>query len=519
MKKILFYFLLLALTTQLYAQQTLQLKDLKGTELHNRVRLNFIPVAMPTDLHPDIAKTMGLMGVHYQVPINKWLYGGVAMHAAVTGDQGGLFTLGIELGNQLQLYKNLYLDTNIHFGGGGGYRYLINDGAFLNPNIGLEYKYKNSAFGIQYSHVNFYTGSIKSNSISFYLQLENTIKLASYEHANKQYALNNSSETNTWSRKVNKSALQIRFDYFSPIGNSRKDNNNDQEPLTNTLHVLGFEYQKYINPNTFSYIHTDAIYKGLRAGFMDLFLGMGYNIANSKHLHLATKFAIGAAGGRVAPEGGLMMYPNLELDVAIAKNTGISTHIGYYRAIGGDLEAYTYGFGLKHYILSGGTQQTNATSNYSKYHTQGIRVSLQNQTYLNATRFHLAPIDLQLLAIKVNYDLNKTFYLTGDAGFAYDGESGGYAHGLAGIGANSPYFLYSKLQAYLESSIGAAGGGGIDTGEGIVIRPNIGLRYSFSNTLAIESSIGKMIAPNGTLNATNYNIGITFSFTSLQVKS
>ncbi len=76
---------------------------------------------------------------------------------------------------------------------------------------------------------------------------------------------------------VVKNVQQVRFDFFKPIGNSRKDNANNQEPLTETLYVLGFEYQKYISNNTFVFAHADAIYKGLRAGFMDLFFGAGYH--------------------------------------------------------------------------------------------------------------------------------------------------------------------------------------------------------------------------------------------------
>ena len=145
---------------------------------------------MPTGFDSSLKPTMGLMGLHYQMPINNWLYGGIGMYGAITGDQGGLFTLGIELGINKKIYNNLYLDANFHFGGGGGYRYLINDGAFINPNIGLQYKLDKFNIGLQYSHVDFYTGHIKSNSVSFFLEIPSVLKFTDYKNAQKRFCCN-----------------------------------------------------------------------------------------------------------------------------------------------------------------------------------------------------------------------------------------------------------------------------------------------------------------------------------------
>ena len=515
LKKKALRYLSLALCFFLYTHLSFSQENiatLKGTALKNTVRLHFIPVQMPTHFDPSLKPTMGLMGLHYQTPINNWLYGGVGMYAAVTGDQGGLFTLGVELGVTPQLVGNLYLDASFHFGGGGGYRNLINDGAFINPNIGLKYKQKKFNFGVQYSHLNFYTGAVKSNSISFFIEIPSLLKFTNYSNAQKNFVASNLSKDHIWKTPVTKNVQQVRFDFFKPIGNSRKDNANRQEPLTETLDVLGFEYQKYISNTTFVFAHTDAVYKGLRAGFMDLFFGVGYHPYQSKNINLFTKFAIGGAGGRVAPEGGLMIYPSAGIDVKIATKIALSSHVGYYGAVAGDLEAYTFGFGVKYLGFNGGTK------NYSSFKTQGIRIGIQNQTYLNVLKTDDLPVDLQLLGLQVNYDLNATFYLVGEVGFAYDGKSGGYAHGMAGIGMYSPYFIKNKLRAHVETLAGAAGGAGIDTGEGIVFRPSIGLSYTLTNSVSLQSSIGKFITPFGKLKSTNINIGLSFGLATLSAK-
>ena len=122
-----------------------------------------------------------------------------------------------------------------------------------------------------------------------------------------------------------------------------------------------------------------------------------------------------------------------------------------------------------------------------------------------------APIDLQLIALQVNYDLNAYSYLAGQASFAYHGESGGYADGMAGIGVQSHQLISRHAQLYSELLIGAGGGGGIDTDEGIVIKPKVGIVIPTVHDISLLASIGKIMSPMGNLNATNLNIGIQFS--------
>lgn len=500
------------MSIQVYSQE--ETSQLKGKELTNSVRLNFIPVQMPSEEFSNLKPTMGMFGLHYQIPFNNWLYGGAAMYAAATGDQGGLFTLGIELGINKRLYKSLYVDANFHFGGGGGYRYLVNDGGYINPNIGLQYKHKNYSFGIQYSHVNFYSGAIKSNSISFFVEIPSVLRYTNYEEAHQNFIATDNLPDNFWQRPAVRNVQQLRFDFFRPFGNSRKDNG---DILNETLYVLGFEYQKFLNDKTFLFVHTDAIYKGLRAGFMDLFFGAGYYPYQSKYLNLFAKLGVGAAGGRVAPEGGLMMYPSAGVDLKISDHVSLSGHGGYYRAIAGDLEAYTVGFGIKYMGLNGGTQ-TN-TSETPTLSTKGITLSMENQTYFEVAKTddpeNILSVDLQLLALQFNYDLTKNIYLIGEAGFAYGGRSGGYAHGLAGIGFKTNNFLNNKLNAFVDVTGGAAGGAGVDTGEGIVVRPTVGLNYTVIPNFTLTASGGKLYSPYGAINSTNINIGFNFSFASL----
>ena len=161
--------------------------------------------------------------------------------------------------------------------------------------------------------MNFYSGEIKSNSISFFAEVPITLRMANYREALKTFIAKDDESGNSWNTPASKTAQQIRFDFLSPIGNSKRDNG---LPIEETLYAIGFEYQKYVNKQMYTFVHTDAIYKGLRAGFMDLFFGLGRNLTEDKLFNLFCKLGIGAAGGRIAPEGGsqvqewISKYPN-----------------------------------------------------------------------------------------------------------------------------------------------------------------------------------------------------------------
>ena len=110
--------------------------------------------------------------------------------------------------------------------------------------------------------------------------------MANYREALKTFIVKDDESGNSWNTPASKTAQQIRFDFLSPIGNSKRDNG---LPIEETLYAIGFEYQKYVNKQMYAFVHTDAIYKGLRTGFMDLFFGLGRNLTEDKLFNLFCK--------------------------------------------------------------------------------------------------------------------------------------------------------------------------------------------------------------------------------------
>ena len=516
-KKLLFLFF--AVTCSSLFSQVGTINDLKNNTLKNSIRLNYISVNQPVDkVTYELKPKMGFIGLNYNIPLNNWLYVGAGIHGAVTGDQGGLFTLGVNLGVNKQLYKNLYVDANVHFGGGGGYRTLVNGGGIIYPNLGLQYKLKNVSFGVQYGYVNFFTGIQKSDNVSFFIEIPSIIRSAPYEAAQKEFTIVDNYTDAFWIKPAVKSVQQVTFDFLFPYGASRKDASQNYVPVRNTLALLGFEYQRYLSKNTFIYAHTDAMYYGLVAGFMDLFIGAGQNFDITENIHLFGKLGIGLAGGRIFPENGLTFYPSIGADIKITQDFGVSGHVGYHRAVGGTFEATAVGFSLKYYGLSGGTTHPFTGEKKTTIRTKGVQIGVENQTYFNVAKFGIPNSDLQLIAIRPSYDLTKNIYLMGEASFAYEGESGGYAHGIFIPGIKSNPIKGTNFSAFAELGMGVAGGGRVDSGEGVIVRPVIGINYNASNALSFHISGGKLISPFGNVNSTNVNIGLSYGLSILSTK-
>jgi hypothetical protein len=515
---VLLFFIFISL--QNYSQ-TYNLSELEGKELHNSIRLNYILVHQPfNQVGYNLMPTMGFIGLNYNIPINDWLYTGAGFHTAITGDQGGLFTLGVNLGVNTKIYENLYLDANVHFGGGGGYRSLVNGGGIIYPNAGLQYKKNGYSFGVQYGYVNFFTGIQKNDNISFFVEIPSLLRKSSYENARKTFTINDTSKDEFWSKPAVKSLQQITFDYFFPVGDSKSDASTtpSYRPLTNTLSLVGFEYQRYLTDDTFIYAHLDAMYSGLVAGFMDMFFGVGKNFIETKHVNFFAKIGIGAAGGRIFPENGLTIYPSTGFDVKLTDEFGLSAHCGYHRSIGGTFEAYTAGFSLKYYGLNGGIKHPFTNEKSSEIKTKGIQLGVQNQSYFDVAKFGIPNSDLQLISTKIIYDINKRFYIAAEASFAYEGESGGYAHGILGLGIKSNKFANDKISLFAEAAAGVAGGGRVDSGEGVLIRPTAGINYHVNNDVSLNISGGQMWSPFGNVNSPNVNIGLSYGLSILNSK-
>src|SRR5579883_2427478 len=99
-------------------------------------RFSFDDIKMPNNI-----QRTGLLGLNYFADITPTIYAGMGTYAAVSGAQGGLFTLGVGGGVHREFLPHWWADAGMYVGGGGGKSALVGGGLMLRPNAGIAYSW------------------------------------------------------------------------------------------------------------------------------------------------------------------------------------------------------------------------------------------------------------------------------------------------------------------------------------------------------------------------------------------
>lgn len=511
MKKNLLLFLFSVLSFPLLSQEI----EIPNKKQQNAfIHIDYLSADMPTNpLGPD-EKHMGLTGLHYNLQFKNF-YTGLGFYGSVRGERGGFFTLGVNAGLKTHLTNQLFLDTGIHFGGGGGAGAPDGGGAFILPHVDLGYQFNKFSLTSGYSYINFFDGgNIKSHQLHLGLQIPVDFSYAKP----KQYASFSTEELmkTTWNHKAKKMSFMMHINNLSVQGASKDTKGNPMDG--ETIRLAGFELNSYLNNQWFLFFKADGAFDGIPAGYMDLFVGAGYHLSLFKNnTNILTKFGIGAGGGGgVDTKGGVLIYPDISIEQRITDNLYLAINKGFLMSPNRYFETSTLGFGLKYYTHLSGTTTDSKKLSSSSFKT--IEFIVKQDMYHNAKR-DLNPTEhLHQISLQLNYVIHPNLYLAGQTSFANFGNAGAYAEGLVGMGIQTNYFANNKLQLFAQGLAGGAGGGNISTGEGLIIKPSIGFNYSFNDHLSLRTAGGYVKARGGDLSSPFINLGISYKLSFLTSK-
>ena len=505
-KKLLFLFAIVFFSQQIIAQNEIVPKK-KTQKAFGKI--DFLSIELPNN-EPN----MGFTGIHYNLMLNDWSYAGVGLYGAVAGNTGGFFTLGVNAGIKKYLGDNFYVDTGFHFGGGGGKGAPDGGGAFILPHFNLGYDFESFSINSGWSYVDFFDeGNIKGHQLNVSLEIPLDYTYSDYDVSENLIDFDNLKNSD-WNINSKRTSLMFHQNNLKIKGDTRETNGNKYNG--ETIRLAGFELANYFSKNWFAFLKVDGAFDGIKAGYMDVFLGGGYLYSfNKKNTNILAKFGLGAGGGGgIETEGGFLIYPDISIEQKIFKDIYLALNTGFVMSPNSNVYTQSYGFGLKYYIERNGIINDESFTN-GKF--KGFEVIVKQDVYFDAKRDTNIEEDMHQISLQINLDLNKNIYVTGQTSFANFGDAGAYAEGIVGFGAKTNSFCRNKITVFGQVLGGAAGGGGISTGEGLIVKPSAGFSYKLNNTLSFRTSGGYVKAKGGQLSSTFINFGIKYHLSFLKM--
>jgi len=511
MKK--FFVVLLALLANQFLFSQLENIPKKKTQ-KAFAKIDFLSIDLPINPLGFKDPNMGYTGIHYNLMIQDWAYAGLGIYGAVSGNKGGFFTLGVNAGIK-KYYHSFYIDSGFHFGGGGGAGAPDGGGAFILPHFNVGYDFKSFSINSGWSYVNFFDkGNIKGHQLNIGLEIPLDYKYASYnslETTSELERLKNSD----WNGNSTRNSLLFHVNNLKIKGDSK--DTNGEKYTGETIRLAGFELASYIDKNWFAFFKVDGAFDGIDAGYMDVFLGGGYHFSmNKNRSNILLKFGIGAGGGGgVDTKGGFLIYPDISFEQKLFNDLYLSINKGFVMSPDSYFYTSSLGVGVKYYIERNGIIAPNRTFTKGKF--KGLEVLVKQDLYFDAERITNPTENLHQISLQINLLLNKHLYVAGQTSFANFGNAGAYAEGIVGLGIKTSPFLDKTTTVFTQLLGGAAGGGNISTGEGLIIKPSIGLDYKLNETLSLRSAFGYVSSKGGTLSSTYVNFGIKYKLSFLKM--
>ncbi|MGB7243724.1 MAG: hypothetical protein WBC93_16775 [Sulfitobacter sp.] len=263
---------------------------------------------------------------------------------------------------------------------------------------------------------------------------------------------------------------------------------------------------------------------GERGGFITIGAHAGLRFPVSQRLSLDSGLSVGAGGGRggyFLSGGGLMLRGHAGLKYA-APIGQLGLGVSYVSfPENGDIDSaqayisYSLPFSVAGRPgLNFGTaaQAGNAIPRRkdSKTHQFSLvtRSVMANRQVLKDASATVFQEDFKMLGVRWRTHLTDTWIAQFETVGGGGGNSAGYMHLLAGLGARQS--ITRNLSVYETLSIGGGGGGGVPTGGGFLVDAAIGVQYLFPNSAFIDVSASKFLAPSTAFSNTTLNLNFGY---------
>ncbi len=456
-------------------------------ELPGRARLGYETVTLPGD------EKMGLVGLSYLVQPAAGLCLGPAVYGAASGQRGGFFTIGAEGALCTQVYGPLNLVAGLYVGGGGGAAAPQGGGLMLRPHVDLLWDFGRFRAGVSWAKVWFPNGDIDSDQFGVVLDLPVSFG----------YQPPGGPSLSSWGGQRS----GMGFDRFLAVAGVYAPRSGSLgvsgAPLPSHIGYLGARAEAQLLPALYIGLEANGAASGGVDGYAEILGTLGSDVAlGDSGLRLGGRVALGMGGGGDVPTGGgLLAKAAADLVVPLSRDLGLGLEAGWVYAPQSGYDAPFASLALRWSLDPlPGVAPVPVRQEWSA----GAEV------FYDAARKDGSSRDLQSVSFKYSRFVGDTLYLSGQVQSAYQGGAGGFSVGLFGIGG-----LWRSGQGLLagaELLAGAAGGGGVDTGSGAVLKPMAYLGWELTPSASLRLGGGWIKAPNGELSSAVLDLSVVFAF-------
>jgi hypothetical protein len=470
---------------------------------------------------PD-GQNAGMLGLNVLFDIDPSLKLGVASYGALTGQQGGLMTLGLAAELEHDLSQSWRIHAGVFAGGGGGASgySLTGNGFMFRTDAGLTYRTQGFGnLGVGVSWVTFPSGQIRSAQP--YLMYEYTFDtLISPGWKSSKTTAHPSGTASITSQRQEIGIAWSQYVVPSSV-------TNDTGTRQGNIDLAGARWTRYLDDRWFLSIQADGSYTSSTSGYVQILGGAGYRLPLGSSTGLKIYGLAGPAGsgnGAVSTGGGLLLGGGLAIQQMLTNHWAIEVGVGGTTATTGDFKGWMYGVNLSYVFgtprAMGHGSSATMPSDLNSYTVAPLRLRAMNETFLQADdqwRNNDTNKSVNNLGLGLDYFLEKNAYLTGQALVAYTGNSKNGSDtaameltGLAGAGWLQP--LSPDWFVMAEGLLGVSVGGSLSTGVGGVWQVNAGLGYRLTNNLDLMLTGGRMQAFDGQFKANIVTVGLGYRF-------
>lgn len=434
---------------------------------------------------------LGLVGLHYDLlaPFAgaPGVFVGLGGYGALAGDRGGFFVGGLSAGWRRALGSGFAAELGGFAGGGGGADAPQGDGLMLRPHAALAKELGPFGLRLELARTDFPGGDLEGTRLTLGLELDAalaTARVATADDAGAPLA----------APRLRRVGFEPSVTRLEPTGGSRR---RDGARLDDPLTFAGFRLRGDVSERLYLPLDLWGAVDGEASGYAAALGGVGWSqplVSASWRLELELLAGMGG-GGDVDTGGGFLWSAGAGLRWRASPS--VSASVGYARldAPDGAFTADAWRAGVAWDPLAatlGRGDGARARLAGEDFELDPWRLEVLHKTYLpgsGARRVGGGEHEpaLHLLGVGLAHPLGAHAALTGRAYGAWGGDAGGYAEGLVGVEAScAPFAAHVEHELFAAYELGAAGGGGVDVGGGLVHQASAGWRWRPRAGLALS---------------------------------